>query len=284
MPKVVLRDDDTNAFTPVEFLERLYGPFRDRGMPVHLAVIPHVSTAARRPDGEPEAFLLGNHDRGNPYSGNPRNVPIDDNASLCRYLISRGYDFLHHGLHHDTIDGVFEFALPDRKEIARRLDLGRERLLAAGLGIPPGFVAPYDALSPAAHLEVAARFPAISTGWYEWKKLPLRWMPRYAMKKLRREPHWRVGDTLLLSHPGCLLSRYRNYDGMLEAVRRAVESQPLTVLVTHWWEYFPQGQPDEAFIAVLHEVASWLASRRDIEVVRLGEVTRGTKSLHRSIA
>ena len=42
MRYVILRDDDTNTFTPVECLERLYRPFLDLGLPVNLAVIPNV--------------------------------------------------------------------------------------------------------------------------------------------------------------------------------------------------------------------------------------------------
>src|SRR2546425_7136904 len=58
MRYVVLRDDDTNALTPVECLERLYRPFLDCGLPVNLAVIPDVSTEAKMSDGRPEGFLL----------------------------------------------------------------------------------------------------------------------------------------------------------------------------------------------------------------------------------
>ena len=43
MRYVILRDDDTNALTPVACLERLYRPFLDRGLPVSLAAIPEVS-------------------------------------------------------------------------------------------------------------------------------------------------------------------------------------------------------------------------------------------------
>ena len=56
---------------------------------------------------------------------------------------------------------------------------------------------------------------------------------------------------------------------MLKSVRRAVESRALTVLVTHWWEYYRGGSPDEEFIGVLHEVSGWLSSRPDIRVLRL---------------
>jgi hypothetical protein len=66
---------------------------------------------------------------------------------------------------------------------------------------------------------------------------------------------------------------------MFASVRQAVESRALTVLVTHWWEYFRDGKPDDAFIAVLHEVAAWLASRRDIRVVSFRDVAEGRVSL-----
>jgi hypothetical protein len=44
MRYVILRDDDTNALTPVECLERLYRPFLNLGLPVNLATIPKVRT------------------------------------------------------------------------------------------------------------------------------------------------------------------------------------------------------------------------------------------------
>src|SRR5689334_5146493 len=58
MRYVILRDDDTNALTPVECLERLYRPFLDRGLPVNLATIPEVSLSAKMQDGRHEGFLL----------------------------------------------------------------------------------------------------------------------------------------------------------------------------------------------------------------------------------
>src|SRR5213594_227406 len=75
--------------------------------------------------------------------------------------------------------------------------------------------APYDKLSRASLEEVARRFRVISTGWYELRRLPVGWWPRYALKKARHTPHWRIGSTLLLSHPGCLLSYHRSYCAML---------------------------------------------------------------------
>jgi hypothetical protein len=69
---------------------------------------------------------------------------------------------------------------------------------------------------------------------------------------------------------------------MFATVRRAVESRALTVLVTHWWEYFRDGLPDEEFIGVLHEVADWLAGRSDdlaqLSIVNFELVVNGVLS------
>src|SRR3954470_10497701 len=58
MKYVIIRDDDTNALTPIECLERLYRPFLERNLPVGLATIPDVRSDVRLPNGEPEGFLV----------------------------------------------------------------------------------------------------------------------------------------------------------------------------------------------------------------------------------
>ena len=42
MHYVIIRDDDTFAFTPPACLERIYRPFLGRGLPVNLAMIPEA--------------------------------------------------------------------------------------------------------------------------------------------------------------------------------------------------------------------------------------------------
>jgi len=59
---------------------------------------------------------------------------------------------------------------------------------------------------------------------------------------------------------------------MLDSVRRAIATRQLTVLVTHWWEYFPGGRPDEAFISILHRTAEKLANDPDVRVVTFDDV------------
>jgi hypothetical protein len=104
---------------------------------------------------------------------------------------------------------------------------------------------------------------------------PPAWWPAYLVKKLRHQAHWKVNDTLLLSHPGCLLSQHRPLPGMLDRIRQAVESQRLTVLVTHWWEYYRDTRPDSAFIATLHGTAEYLAGTPDIQVIAFADLATG---------
>jgi hypothetical protein len=271
MHTVILRDDDTCAFTPRECLERLYRPFLQRGLPINLAVIPEVRTTVRTPDGQLEGFLTSGRGPDTPLA------PMANNRGLVEYLRAEsGFHIAQHGCHHDYL----EFGRSDRGELAQRLDHGAQCLREAGFETPVAFVAPYDRMSRAAYLEIAARFRVISTGWFELGRVPLRWWPKYALKKIGRRPHWRAGRTTLLSHPGCHLSFHRPYTEMFAAVCRDIESRPLTVVVTHWWEYFRNGVADEKFIAVLHEVASWLASRKDIRVVSFRDVASGNIALN----
>jgi hypothetical protein len=265
MRYVILRDDDTNALTPVDCLERLYRPFLDRNLPVNLAVIPDVDTHALTPDGKPEGFLFAKN------GTRSATVPIGGNAGLVNYLRQNsGYNIVQHGCHHDC----FEFNRESSREISARLEHGLKLFAEAGFERPGTFVAPHDKLSRASYREVARRFDVISSGWFELQRLPVAWWPKYFLKKTRHEPHWRVGQTRLLSHPGCLLSAHRNFDGMLDTIRRAVSSQELTVLVTHWWEYFPNGQPNENFIRVLHQTAEYLATEKDLRVISFTDLAK----------
>src|SRR5438445_8750645 len=95
MRYVILRDDDTNALTPIECLERLYRPFLERGLPVNLAVIPKVRTDVLGGNGRREGYL--------PANSPPLRdaVPIGSNSNLVRYLQENaGFHIVQHGYQH----------------------------------------------------------------------------------------------------------------------------------------------------------------------------------------
>jgi len=274
MHYVILRDDDTNALTPVECLEQLYRPFLDRGLPVNLAVIPNVRTDTISTNGALEKFLLAKH------AGTPTELPLANNDKLVRYLHENpGFRVLQHGYDHS----LFEFGSNQRADLANRLDQGTKALAAAGFRAPRTFVAPYDRFSRVSLREVAKRFEVISAGWFEPRRLPLAWWPQYALKKMLKRQHWQVGRTTLLTHPGCLLSYQRPCPTMLESVKKQVESQRLTVLVTHWWEYFRTGKPDTAMIGILHATAEWLAGNQHVQVISFDDLAQVQVPLTRPV-
>lgn len=274
MKHVIIRDDDTCALTPIECLETLYRPFLERNLPVNLAAIPNVRSDVFYPKGplkgQPEGFLVAAKDV------KPGAYPIASNSKLGAYLRhNAGYKIVQHAYHHEFVDGEPEFDIHDRADIARRLDLGTQHLLEAGFPKPQTFVAPYDRITRASYLELAKRFKIISTGWFEWGRTPVTWWPRLLAAKLRRRKHWKAGEVTLLSHPGCILSYQRNYASMLDDIQRAVASSELTVLVTHWWEFFRGGEPDLPFIDVLHQTAKYLASGPNISVISFDSLATG---------
>jgi Uncharacterized protein conserved in bacteria (DUF2334) len=271
MRYVIIRDDDTNALTPPSCLERLYRPFLDRGMPVNLATIPEVALDTKLPDGKPEGFLAYRNGTNSPT------LPISANPKLVAYLRdNQGYEIVQHGLHHSYLE--FDRVCP--RTAAHWLEDGTSILMDAGFPRPNTFVAPYDKFSRAALQQTALRFPVVSSGWFEVARVPRDWWPQYAWKKLRARPHWRIGQTLLLSHPGCLLSCFRPYKDILNCIREQISQRQLTVLVTHWWEYFREQKADDAFIAVLHETAEYLAKNPDIKVVPFSALQSGALPLN----
>ena len=275
MKYVIIRDDDTNALTPIEYLERLYRPFLDRGLPVNLATIPNVSTDATWAEGKPELFLMAK--RGSV----PKTMPIGSNAKLVDYLKSNsGFHILEHGCRQEFVNKTYEFAQENRWDISSRLNEGTRFLIEAGFPKPTTFVAPNDQLSRTSFEEVSKRFRVVSTGWYELSRLPIEWWPKYAVKKLSRSPHWRVGQTILLTHPGCHLSYHRSYNTMIDEIKKSIDSRRVTVLVTHWWEYFRNNTPDERFINVLHETAYYLARCKYLKVISFKDLAEQNIALN----
>jgi hypothetical protein len=271
MRYVILRDDDTCALTPIECLETLYRPFLERNLPVNLATIPNVRSDVFYPQGplkgQPEGFLVAAKDV------KPGTYPIASNPKLVQYLKQNpGYNIVHHAYHHEFVDGSPEFDIHDRSDIARRLDLGAKYLAEAGFEKTSTFVAPYDRITRASYLELAKRFKLISTGWFELGRTPVQWWPQFLLRKLRRAEHWRAGGVTLLGHPGCLLSYQRSTETMLDEIKKTIAQRRLTVLVTHWWEFFRDRDPDHRFIKVLHDTAEFLATDPNIQVISFAEV------------
>ena len=52
--------------------------------------------------------------------------------------------------------------------------------------------------------------------------------------------------------------------------------------MTHWWEYFRSGEPDEPFIDFLHETLRHLCRRSDVQVISFADLASGEIGLNYS--
>lgn len=263
MRYVIIRDDDTNALTPVDCLETLFRPFLDQGLPINLAVIPRVKTTVKLKDGNFESYLMMRQ------ATTPEFLPLSSHKELVQYLrANSGYCLAQHGYHHE----FEEFMIRDRQEIAHRLDAGIQCFIEAGLARPEAFVAPQDKFSPQLAMEAAQRFRILSTSWFDHTKIPLSWWPQYLMKKMRHQHHWRVGKLLLLTRPVSEISYLQPYEMILARVKQSIAERKLTLLLTHWWEFFRDRQRDERLIEILHQVADYLAHEKEIKVITFSDL------------
>ncbi len=271
MKYVVLRDDDTHALTPVNYLEQLYRPFLDRGMSVGLATIPHVDTRITLANGQAELYLRVKNELGE------GRIPIGRNKPLVDYLRANpGFEILQHGCHHN----FHEFACEDPSVIIEKLEEGNKLLLEAGFEKPTTFVAPHDRFSRVGLHEVAKRFRVISAFWFELRKLSPLWWPNYAFKKFFSMAHWQVGNLKLLTHPGSLVTHTYAYDSILPRIKENIARRKLTVIMTHWWEFYRENRPDDALIDVLHQIANYLATDPNVKMVSFRDIADGKVPLN----
>jgi hypothetical protein len=55
-------------------------------------------------------------------------------------------------------------------------------------------------------------------------------------------------------------------------IKQAIANQSITVLVTHWWEYFHGGITNDGYINALHQTAQWLATNDEIRVISFSDL------------
>jgi hypothetical protein len=271
MKYVILRDDDVNATTPISHLEPLYRPFLDRGLSVHLAIIPAVQMNILRQDGLRERFLYG------PDVGRAVEKPIEDNPQLLDYLRRNSqYIPIVHGFNHSFVNGTFEFDCKTPQDIGPRLNQSLYHFESAALGRPDTFVAPQDQFSKAALVEILKRFRVFSTQYLNRHRLPYHHWPKYFYgKRLKSHRHLRLGASTILTHPGCLLSAAKSPVGMLDNIQQSLRDDDVTVIVSHHWEYFfPNGTMNAALVEVLHAFADYLSTAPDVRVIRMSEAHR----------
>lgn len=245
MRLVLLRDDDANATTDPERLERVYAPLLDAAMPVCFAVIPNVALDTMGPDGRREGFLSPT----TPATGGTRALEPSDPLAAWLRRHDAHVDVLLHGLSHGRVREGTELGALGRDEAAARLREGRQLLRAALDRVPLGFVAPWDAVSPGALAAITDAFDLFSTGFVDRRRLPLRAWPAHVRERLTQSGAVRVGRSWVLRHGGCRITGTTPPEDVARIVDELCARARVAVIVLHHW-HFGDGEAHPAIRAL----------------------------------
>jgi len=224
----IIRDDDISFFTSPQMLEKLYRPLWQRGFKATLAVIPKHKA-------------IDDLNVPPPFRGSDTYHPIDLNTDLVHYLANQlreGYIAIaQHGFSHEKVDGLPEFGISDRGELARRLSEG------------------IRVLNNALRTEVKAFIPP-------WEKLS-----QPALKVIRKasmwtfKPSYKHYPSKYLDDPEAQLKRFKTK--FIDSYRRG----GCFILVHHYWEYFSDWEKEitrEALYRYLQEALAFIDTHPNV--------------------
>jgi hypothetical protein len=246
MSVVLVRDDDANATTPPERLERTYAPLLDAGVPVSFAVIPAVALDTLAPDAQRERFIDPDAERTD------RELALTSDAALARWLRAHEGQVgaLVHGLSHRRRRGGTEMGSLGFDESAQLLEAGLAIMTEALHAAPIGFVPPWDVLSAGALRAVAACFDLVSMGWVDRARLPPSAWPAHALERLGGREALRVGRTWLLRHRGGLIRATTPPQQVGTILASLARGADVAVVVLHHWMFWSGPQPHPAIVAL----------------------------------
>jgi peptidoglycan/xylan/chitin deacetylase (PgdA/CDA1 family) len=232
---VVLRDDDANATTPVDRLERLYHPLLAEGHKITFATIPKVATPTAAPSGEREDFIVGQHDEGYRV--------LQQNSAFVQWQKTRPdlIEIAMHGLTHERVRDGTEFGALDYDAAAGRMDEGLKILGDAFGRQIDSFVAPWDELSRGSLHAAAERFRVISTCFLNRSKLPPAHWPWHYLERIRQVMIVPFHGGWILRHKGALLTE-ATPDDIARLARQIADGPAITVIVLHHWMFWKNGE------------------------------------------
>ncbi|MFO0559600.1 MAG: DUF2334 domain-containing protein [Polyangiales bacterium] len=261
MTLYLLRDDDANATTDPQRIERAYAPLLERGFALNLSVIPEVALDTRAPDGVRERFLSEDSEDCD------RVIALKGENAMAKWIKAhRGQvEALVHGLSHRRVRGGTEFGSLDERSAGTRMDRGRALLEAALAEKMTGFVAPWDAMSSGSIRAAVSRFRVLSTSWLDRGRLPLRWWPAHYAERVTRCESLRLGDAWVLRHRGGPIGAELNPSDVERVVDSLAHRAEVCVIVLHHWMFWGRSEPHP----VIRALASALEGKR---VLRASDV------------
>ncbi len=238
MKYILIRDDDVNYFTKIDDLNRVYGFIFERNIPINFAIIPNIDASAKTisnnyPKNSYEPFIPKE------FQGKENQFPIDENHKLVEFLKSlKNAEFLLHGFTHKSEVGRFEFEIEDENTIEEKLNKGSNIFEHSFEKKPETFVAPQDKFSQKSFFAIQKRFEIFSLGWIDKTRIPKSFLIKYYLMKLRNNNYIFKDNLLVLQHPGCQFSRFKDINKSSLILDKYINSHKITVIVVHNWEFF----------------------------------------------
>ncbi|NQV18755.1 MAG: DUF2334 domain-containing protein [Armatimonadetes bacterium] len=274
MKYVIIRDDDVNFFTKIENLNKVYSFIFERNIPINFAIIPNVDASAK---------TFSDHSSDNIYEpfipkefrGQEKQFPINENKELIKDLRSlRNAEFLLHGFTHKSEVGNFEFEIEEESVINEKLNRGSKILELAFEKKSKTFVAPQDKYSEKAFLALQKSFDTFSLGWIDKAKIPKSFLIKYYLMKLRNNNYIFKDNFLVLQHPGCQFSKFKEIKKSSLILDKYLFSHKIAVLVVHNWEFFNgKNLNQELYTAFKNRILS-LWENEDFKFINFSELNK----------
>ena len=249
MKYVVIKDDDTCFFTPVNILEALYGEILEKNV-VNLSVIPNVYSSIKL--DENEIYYKKDKLKYDPlispeYSGSDRYYNVNDNPELIDFLNRKNVDVLQHGYAHEKINSMPEFSIRDREFVYKRAVEGKNILnkcVKRGISF---FVPPWNIVSKEFISGSQLQYKGIITAGIlpVYNNLNI-FIPYYVNKLFKRRYY--MYKNILLIDTYDLIQKYMDVSLIPGKFNSILNNNDIVIIQNHYWIFMNNWKKDDNMI------------------------------------
>jgi len=249
MKYVVIKDDDTCFFTPVNILEALYGEILEKHV-VNLSVIPNVYSSIKL--DENEIYYKKDKLKYDPlispeYSGSDRYYNVNDNPELIDFLNRKNVDVLQHGYAHEKINSMPEFSIRDREFVYKRAVEGKNILnkcVKRGISF---FVPPWNIVSKEFISGSQLQYKGIITAGIlpVYNNLNI-FIPYYVNKLFKRRYY--MYKNILLIDTYDLIQKYMDVSLIPGKFNSILNNNDIVIIQNHYWIFMNNWKKDDNMI------------------------------------
>jgi peptidoglycan/xylan/chitin deacetylase (PgdA/CDA1 family) len=229
MKTIILRDDDSSAFTSPALLEKIYGRLWEAAIPVSIAVIP-------QPRGDVRVL----HREDQPYDPNipPKfrgsNQPhkLSENRVICSYLNELARQGLVEICLHGYNHSYHEFDSEDETLLSQKIEEGKGELEKAFPDVEiKTFIPPYNKLSPTAlNLLIDYGFH-ICADTDSLKNTEYAFMTNFSRYDLANEQK-------LFTCDEAFFNQFASPEACLELAKQRLEEHDFLIISSHYWTFY----------------------------------------------